>query len=77
MSTGVRKGVQVTVCGVCCIHLNIHTLKILGNYFSYNKKLKEKIEREEKFLKHSNRYSTSFENMKNEKACTRKKNRYF
>ena len=42
MSIGVRKGVQVTVSGVCCIHLNIHTLKILGNYFSYNKKLKEK-----------------------------------
>ena len=37
---GVLKVVQVAVCGIRCIDLNINnTLKILGAYFSYNKKL--------------------------------------
>ena len=40
-SIGVLKGVQVAVCGMCCIDLKIDTLKILGTHFSYNKKLKE------------------------------------
>ena len=41
MGIGVLKGVQVTVCGMCCIDLNVDTLKILGTHFSYNKKLKD------------------------------------
>ena len=43
----VLKEVQVTVCGMRCIDLNIDTLKILSNHFSYNEKLKE----EKKFYK--------------------------
>ena len=43
---GVLKGVQVAVCGMRCIDLNVDTLKMLGTHFSYNKK----IERREKFL---------------------------
>ena len=38
---GVLKGVQIMVCGMRCIDLNNNKLKILGTYFSYNKKLKE------------------------------------
>ena len=38
---GVLKGLQVAVCGIRCIDLNIDTLKILGTHFSYNEKLKE------------------------------------
>ena len=38
---GVLKGVQVAVCGMRCIDLNVDTLKILGTHFSYNKKLKD------------------------------------
>ena len=38
---GVLKGVQVAVCGMRCIDLNVDTLKKLGTYFSYNEKLKE------------------------------------
>ena len=38
---GVLKEVQVAVCGMRCIDLNIDTLKILGTRFYYNKKLKE------------------------------------
>ena len=37
----VLKEVQVAVCGMRCIDLNIDTLKILGTHFSINKKLKE------------------------------------
>ena len=37
----VLKGVQLTVCGMRCIDLNIDTLEILGTYFSYNEKSKE------------------------------------
>ena len=33
--------VQVAVCGIRCIDLNVDTLKMLGTYFSYNEKLKE------------------------------------
>ena len=33
--------VQVAVCAICCIDLNVDTLKMLGTYFSYNEKLKE------------------------------------
>ena len=38
---GVLKGVQVAVCGMCCVELKNDTLKILGTHFSYNEKLKE------------------------------------
>ena len=38
----VLKGVQMAVCGMRFIDLNIDTLKILGTHFSYNEKLKEK-----------------------------------
>ena len=38
----VLKGVQVVVCGIRCIDLNIDRLKALGTHFSYNNKLKEK-----------------------------------
>ena len=37
----VLKGVQVAVCGMHCIDLNIDTLKTLGTHFFYNEKLKE------------------------------------
>ena len=37
----VLKGVQVAVCCITCIDLKNDTLKILGTYFSDNKKLKE------------------------------------
>ena len=40
---GVLKGVQLAVCGMCCIDLNIDTLKISGTHFSYNEKLKEEL----------------------------------
>ena len=38
---GVLKGVQVAVCGMHCIDLNIDTLKNIRYHFSYNEKLKE------------------------------------
>ena len=38
---GVLIGVQVEVCGMRCIDLNVDTLKILGTHFTYNEKLKE------------------------------------
>ena len=39
--SGVLKVVQVIVCGIHCIDLNIDMSKILGSHFSYNKNLKE------------------------------------
>ena len=62
----------MAICGISYIDLNNDTLKILGTHFSYNKKLKE----EKLFLDH-NRYSTSIENMENEKPYTRRENHYF
>ena len=38
---GVLKGVHMAVCGMCCVDLKNHTLKIIGIHFSYNEKLKE------------------------------------
>ena len=38
---GALKGVQMAVCGLCCINLSKDTLKILGTHFSYNEKLKQ------------------------------------
>ena len=40
--TGTLKGVQVAVCGIRCIDLNIDTLKVLDIHFSYKEKLNEK-----------------------------------
>ena len=45
---GVMKGVKVALCGVQCVNLLTNTIKILGIYFSYNKKL----ENEKNFLDH-------------------------
>ena len=59
-SIGVLKGVQVAVCGMHFIDLNIDALKKLG---THNKKLKEEI----KFYNIVTE-STNFENMQNEKA---------
>ena len=33
------KGVKVALCGVECVNLLTNTIKLLGIYFSYNKKL--------------------------------------
>ena len=38
---GVLKGVQLAVCGMRYIDLNIDTLKTLGTHFPYNEKLEE------------------------------------
>ena len=38
---GVLKGVQVEVCGMKCIDLRNEAIKILGVYFSYNRKIKD------------------------------------
>ena len=46
--TEVMKGVKVALCGVKCVNLLTNTIKILGIYFSYNKKL----ENEKNFLDH-------------------------
>ena len=46
--TGVKKGVKMTLCGMDCIDLTEDAIKILGIYFSYNKKL----EQEKNFLNH-------------------------
>ena len=36
---GVKKGVKMALCGMECIDLTSDVIKILGIYFSYNKKL--------------------------------------
>ena len=45
---GVMKGVKVALCGVESVNLLTNAIKILGIYFSYNKKLKH----EKNFLDH-------------------------
>ena len=45
---GVKKGVKMALCGMDCIDLTKDIVKILGIYFSYNKKL----EQEKNFLNH-------------------------
>ena len=45
---GVMNGVKVALCGVECVKLLTNSIKILGRYFSYNKK----IENENNFLDH-------------------------
>ena len=45
---GVMKGVKVALCGVECVNFLTNAIKILGIYFSYNKKL----ENEKNFLDH-------------------------
>ena len=44
----VTKGVKMGHCGMVCINLTDGVIKILGIYFSYNKKL----EQEKNFLNH-------------------------
>ena len=39
---GVKKEVKMLLCGMKCVHSTDDVIKILGNYFSYNKKLGEK-----------------------------------
>ena len=46
-SIGVLKGVSLALCRVDCIDLPKKTIKVLGIYFSYNKKL----ETEENFIR--------------------------
>ena len=48
---GVIKGIKVTRCGAECVNLLTNAIKILGIYFSYNKKL----EIEKNFLDHITR----------------------
>ena len=62
----------MAVCGLRCVYLKNGTLKILGTHFSYNKKLKV-----EKNLQNCSKYSTSTENMENEKSYTKRENCYF
>ena len=38
---GVKKGVKMALCGMVCIDLTEDIIKILGIYFSYNKKLEQ------------------------------------
>ena len=45
---GFKKGVKMALCGMDCIDLTEDVIKILGIYFSYNKKL----EQEKNFLNH-------------------------
>ena len=39
---GVKKGIKVALCGMECIDLMDDIVKILGIYFSYNKKIEPK-----------------------------------
>ena len=57
---------ECEITGMRCVDLKNVTLKILGTHFSYNKKLKQ----ERNFYTTSNEYSTSTENMENEKSYT-------
>ena len=70
---GVLKGVQVAVCGIRCIDLNVDTLKILGTHFSYNEKLKE----EKNFYKIVSMQRVLKIWKMRELALQRKKNCYF
>ena len=45
---GVKKGVKMALCGIKWIDLTDDVIKILGIFFSYNKKL----EQEKNFLNH-------------------------
>ena len=57
----------MAVCGMHCVDLKNDILKILGTHFSYYEKLKE----EKKLSRICNKYSTSTENMENEKSYRR------
>ena len=59
------KGVKVALCSVECVNLLTNAIKILGIYFSYNKKL----ENEKNFLDH-NETSKSYKYMENAKSVT-------
>ena len=45
---GVKKGAMMALCGMICIDLTGYVIKILGIYFTYNKKLQQ----EKNFLSH-------------------------
>ena len=51
--TGALKGIHVAACGLKSIELTSDTVKILGVYFSYNKKNSER----KKILQKSSRHS--------------------
>ena len=70
---GVLKRAQVTVCSMRSVDLKNDTLKILGTHFSYS----EKLLKEEKNFYTTNKYSTSADNMENEKSSTRRENCHF
>ena len=70
---GVLKGVQVAVCGMCCLDQRKWYFKNIR----YSLFLQWKTERGKKLLHNSNKYSTSTEKMKNEKSYTRRENCYF
>ena len=57
----------MAVCGMHCVDLKNDILKILCTHFSYYEKLKE----EKKLSRICNKYSTSTENMENEKSYIR------
>ena len=56
--TGVKKGVKMALCGMDCIDLTEDVIKILGIYFSYNKKL----EQEKHFLNNIVKIQNSYGN---------------
>ena len=41
-SIGVKKGVKIALCGMECIDFTDDVIKVLGIYFSYNKKIEQK-----------------------------------
>ena len=47
-SIGVKKGVKIALCGMECIDFTDDVIKVLGIYFSYNKKIEQK----KNFLNH-------------------------
>ena len=44
----VKKGAKIGLCGIHCVDLKEDVIKLLGIYYSYNKKL----EQEKNFLNH-------------------------
>ena len=69
---GVMKGVKVALCGVECVNLLTNAIKILGIYFSYNKKL----ENEKNFLDHITKLQ-NYKYMENAKPVTSWENNNF
>ena len=57
-------------------YIDLNNNKLIRN-IRYSPLLQQKIERGKNFLKNCNRYTTSIENMENEKPYTRRENGYF